>query len=66
MNFIFKDYGGNKHALKMRCSKISEMMIGKDEGSANLNVIRAHLDKMSERLSPRIKETLDRSLANAT
>ena len=50
----------------MRCSKISEMMIGKDEGSANLNVIQAHLDKMSERLSPRIKETLDRSLANAT
>jgi hypothetical protein len=49
----------------MRCSKISEMMIGKDEGTANLDVIRAHLDKISDRLSPRVKETLERALSNA-
>ena len=40
-------------------------MIGKDEGTANLDVIRAHLDKISDRLSPRVKETLNRALSNA-
>ena len=49
----------------MRCSKICEMMIGKDEGTANLDVIGAHLDKICDRLSARVKETLQRSLANA-
>lgn len=49
----------------MRCSKISEMMIGKDEGTANLDVIRAHLDKIADRLSPRVKEALQRALTNA-
>lgn len=49
----------------MRCSKISEIMIAKDEGTANLDVIRAHLDKISERLSPRVKETLERAFGNA-
>lgn len=49
----------------MRCSKISEMMIGKDEGTANLDVIQAHLSKILERLSPRVKETLERAFANA-
>lgn len=60
------DYGGSKHALKLRCSKISEMMIAKDEGTTNLEVIRTHLDNISERLSPRVREALERSLANAT
>jgi hypothetical protein len=64
MYTYLSDYGGSKHALKMRCSKISEMMIGKDEGTANLDVIRTHLDKISDRLSPRVKETLERALSN--
>lgn len=40
-------------------------MIAKDEGTANMDVIRAHLDKIAERLSPRVKETLERGYANA-
>ena len=59
------DYGGSKHTLKLRCSKISEMMIAKDEGTANLDVIRSHLEKIGERLSSRVREALERSLANA-
>ena len=62
---LFPDYGGSKHALKLRCSKISEIMIAKDEGTANLDVIRAHLDKIAPRLSSRVKETLERSYSNA-
>lgn len=46
--------------------KISEMLVAKDEGTANLDVIRAHLEKVADRLSPRLKETLERSHTNAT
>lgn len=41
-------------------------MIAKDEGKAHLDVIRTHLQQITDRLAPRIKEALERSLANAT
>ena len=60
----YADYGGSKHSLKLRCAKIGELDLAKEEGRAGLDGIQSHLDKIADRLTARIREASERSLTN--
>jgi len=48
----------------LRCAKIQELIVAKEESRASLDGVQSHLEKISERLTPRMKEALERGLAN--